>query len=259
MTAAIKTMSFATRPKKSLGQNFLKNKHILELIADAAELRPGETVVEIGPGTGTLTDVLLARGVHVIAIEKDKELASQLKVKYQKNKNIELLEADILNYKPEAIGYKLIGNIPYYLTSHLLRTVLQDWPQPELIVLMVQKEVAKRITARPPEMNMLAVLVQLYTAPTIIKIVKAGNFHPKPKVDSAIIRLSPSQPPPYRKGEAKEGDMVLSIAAKGFAHPRKKLANNLPLELLAAAGIDPNRRAGTLTLDEWKSLAKIQA
>ncbi|MEK7583111.1 MAG: 16S rRNA (adenine(1518)-N(6)/adenine(1519)-N(6))-dimethyltransferase RsmA [Patescibacteria group bacterium] len=251
-------MSYVTKPKKSLGQHFLADANILESIAQAAEIQPGETVIEVGPGTGTLTDTLLAAGAHVIAIEKDAVLAAELKEKYKNNKNIEIIHDDILTWniensmKIENLKFKIVGNIPYYLTSHLIRTVLQEWPQPKLIVFMVQKEVAKRATAKPPEMNMLAVLIQFYTTPTIIKIVKAGSFHPRPRVDSAIIRLVPRHEAWNRKHEA-----FFKIAGDGFKHPRKKLSSNLSRELLEAAGIDPNRRAETLTLDEWKTLAKI--
>ncbi len=236
------------RQKKSLGQHFLTNPKIHEHIVEAAEIKPGEMVVEIGPGSGLLTDHLLAAGARVIAVEKDTEFVKNLREKY-KNKNIEIIEADVLNFKLlnfKLSNYKLVGNLPYYLTSHLLRIILQEWPQPKCIVFMVQKEVAKRMTAKPPRMNMLAVLVQSYAEPKIIKIVKAGNFSPPPKVDSAIVKLVPLSTTHYS---------LLPLAAQGFAHPRKKLANNLPIELLENAGIDPNRRAETLTLDEWKKLS----
>lgn len=234
-------------PKKSLGQHFLSNPAILQKIVSAAEIAAGDTVVEIGPGTGTFTDPLLAAGAHVIAIEKDHELAEQLKVKYQ-NKNIEIIEDDILRYTLHVARYTLVGNIPYYLTGHLLRTLLQSWPPFRLAVLMVQREVAQRMTAQPPDMNMLAVLVQCYTKPEIIAIVKRGNFSPTPKVDSAIIKLTPLSTTHYS---------LLPLASRGFAHPRKKLGNNLPRELLGKAGIDPNRRAETLAIAEWKSIAAV--
>ena len=238
--------------KKSLGQHFLINPSAHKTIVSAAEIVPDDLVLEIGPGSGLLTDHLLEAGARVIAIEKDTDFVAQLREKYIDSKNIEIIESDILRYAPRATRYKLVGNIPYYLTSHLLRTVLQEWQKPQIIVFTVQKEVAKRMMAKPPEMNMLAILVQYYAIPTIIKIVKAGSFHPRPKVDSAIIKLKIKS-----QTSKSEGEQLLQIAGAGFAHPRKKLSNNLPIELLNAAGIDLNRRAETLTLDEWKSLAKI--
>ncbi len=240
--------------KKSLGQHFLTDPSAHKTIVATAEIAPGDLVLEIGPGSGLLTDHLLDAGAQVIAVEKDNALAAKLKEKYL-GKSIEIINDDILRYSSRAIklySYKVVGNIPYYLTGRLIRTILQEWPQPKLIVLMVQKEVAKRITAKPPEMNMLAVLVQYYTAPTIIKIVKAGSFYPRPKVDSAIIKLVPTL------HATRDALHILKIAAQGFSHPRKKLGSNLPKDILEAAGIDPNRRAETLTLEEWKSLAKIQ-
>lgn len=242
--------------KKSLGQHLLKNIDILNALVNAADIKPGDLVVEVGPGTGTLTDQLLATGAHIIAVEKDDAFARQLEIKY-KGQNIEIINSDILKFDPslkiQNLKFKIIGNIPYYLTSHLIRTILTTWQQPELIVFMVQKEVARRMTAKPPEMNMLAVLVQLYSKPEIVRIVKRGSFIPPPKVDSAIVRLYPSPPPFTVKGGAGG---ILKIAEMGFRQKRKKLSNNLPLELLEKAKIDPDRRAQTLSLDEWITLAQ---
>ena len=244
------------KAKKSLGQHFLNNTHVLKKIVEAADVKPGDTVIEVGPGMGTLTDELLAAGAHVIAVEKDRDLIAPLQEKYKNNKNIEILEADILKfdlkrYALQATRYTVLGNIPYYLTSHLIRTVLETWPQPKVIVFTVQKEVAKRMTAKPPHMNMLAVLVQCYCDVKMVGVIKRGNFRPIPKVDSAIVKLSPSDSPLSIRGRAER---VVNIAAQGFKHPRKKLSNNLPKELLERAGIDPDRRAETLSVDEWKSL-----
>ena len=243
--------------KKSLGQHFLTNPKIHEAIVEAAEIKPGDFVVEVGPGSGLLTDHLLAAGTKILAIEKDRDFVVQLREKYRDNPQIEITYADILTFDPSfAIrhsNFVIVGNIPYYLTSHLLRKILQEWPTPRTIVFMIQKEVARRMTAKPPNMNMLAVLVQYYSVPSIIKIVKAGNFRPIPKVNSAIVKLTPSRPPPW--GEVPQAEGVLDVASRGFKNPRKKLSNNLPKELIEQAGIDPNRRAETLTVDEWKTLA----
>src|SRR3989344_6361879 len=231
--------------KKSLGQHFLINPRIHEKIVEAAEIKAKDTVVEIGPGSGLLTDHLLATGAHVIAIEKDSEFVSQLREKYRNNKNIEIVESDVLRYTLHVTPYKLVGNIPYYLTSHLIRVVLQEWPQPKLIVFTVQKEVAKRMTAKPPKMNMLAVLVQCYADAKIISIVKKGNFRPIPKVDSAIVKLVHSDQ------WIVDSEKILKVASVAFKNPRKMLKNNIPEELVRKAGIDPSRRAETLTIQEW--------
>src|SRR3989344_5827810 len=151
-------------PKKSLGQNFLINQGILDKIVSAAELCPDDTVLEIGPGTGNLTKPLSEKAGRVIAIEKDRRLIEDLKEKF-KNSNIEIIEGDILKLdirklfencklKIENYDYKVVGNIPYYITSNLLKTIFEKWPKPKLIVLTVQKEVAKRIIAKPPDMNL---------------------------------------------------------------------------------------------------------
>ena len=149
--------------KKSLGQHFLTNPHIHELIVQSADIKPGDVVVEVGPGSGLLTDHLLAAGARIIAVEKDDNFVQKLKEKY-KHKNVEIIHDDILTFKPSLkisnLKFKIVANIPYYLTGHLLRLILQSWPPFNLAVLMVQKEVAKRMTAKPPWMNMLAVLVQ---------------------------------------------------------------------------------------------------
>ena len=240
--------------KKSLGQHFLTNPRIHESIVAAADIKAGECVVEIGPGSGLLTDHLLTAGAQIIAIEKDSQFVIDLREKYRNNKNIEIIEADVLTFKPsnlKQIKFKLVGNLPYYLTSHLLRVVLQTWPVTECIVFMVQKEVAQRITAKSPNMNMLAVLVQTYCDVKIISKVARGNFTPIPKVDSAIVKFIP------KNERSAMSDRILEIASKGFKNPRKMLGNNLSKELLERAGIDPSRRAETLTIAEWQTLASV--
>src|SRR3989344_2191945 len=245
-------MSTSFRSKKILGQYFLTNTDILKKIAAAAEIRHGDLEIEIGPGTGTLTDELLKTGAYIIAIEKDRELAVLLCAKYKNTKNIEIIENDILKFDPSFVirhsSFVIVGNIPYYLTSRLLRIILTQWPPPKLIVLMVQKEVAQRIIARSPHMNMLALLVQLHGTPEIVRIVKRGSFSPPPKVDSAILKIAVKL---YSSTAVK----LLQLAARGFAHPRKMLGSNLPKDKLIKAGIDPARRPGTLTVDEWRRIS----
>ncbi len=244
------------KPKKSLGQNFLTDRNILQSIVEAGEISAGDTVIEIGPGTGSLTDELVATGARIIAVEKDDALVLELREKYKNTKNVEIIHDDILQfnvtgYMSNVTCYKLIGNIPYYLTSHLFRIILTTWPAPQNIVFTVQKEVAQRIVAKPPNMSMISLLVQCYGTPSIIKIIKRGSFNPAPKVDSAILKII--MPSENRTPSAN----LLDIASRGFAHPRKMLRASLPEEKLLEAQIDPKRRPGTLTIEEWERLAKL--
>ncbi|MDE2071722.1 MAG: ribosomal RNA small subunit methyltransferase A, partial [Patescibacteria group bacterium] len=174
--------------KKSLGQHFLHNAHYLSLIADAVGIERGETVVEIGPGEGTLTGTLLARGAHVVAIEKDTRLIPVLNKKFG-GQEFECIEADALDYdisKYKKGGYKVVGNIPYYITGALIKKFLTADPQPSRLVFLIQKEVAERI-ARSKKESVLSLSVKAYGAPKYIETVPRGAFAPAPKVDSAIL------------------------------------------------------------------------
>ena len=248
-------------PKKSLGQNFLINQGILDKIVSAAELCPDDTVLEIGPGTGNLTKPLSEKAGRVIAIEKDRRLIEDLKEKF-KNSNIEIIEGDILKLdirklfencklKIENYDYKVVGNIPYYITSNLLKTIFEKWPRPKLIVLTVQKEVAKRIIAKPPDMNLLALSVQLYSEPKIISYISKGSFRPIPKVDSAIIKLSPKS----ENLNPKQKEEFFRVVKAGFSGKRKQLKNTIGLEILKRASIKPESRPEELSLGDWLKLA----
>lgn len=241
------------RPKKSLGQNFLQNTDILSVMVESARLTQDSLVVEVGPGKGSLTDLLIATGAQVIAVEKDDELARALSEKYRDMKNLEIIHGDILAYSPPKLPYTLIGNIPYYLTSHLLRTVLESWPAPQTIVFMVQKEVAQRIVAMPPKMSMLAVMVQYYAAAKMVRTVKRGSFSPPPKVDSAILQLIPHS----QSLSIAESRQFLDMVRRGFDQPRRMMSAKLPQTVLIEAGIDPRRRAETLSINEWKSIFEV--
>src|SRR3989344_3805526 len=246
------------RAKKSLGQNFLINQGVLDKIVTAAELDKDDTVIEIGPGTGVLTEKLVEKvrstgsgqAGRVIAIEKDARLIAQLKEKF-KNTNVDIVEGDILKIDPTpllrycATGYKLIGNIPYYITSHLLKTVFEKWPAPKLIVLMVQKEVAQRIMAKPPHMNLLALSVQFFAKPKIISYVSRGSFRPTPKVNSAIIKLTPI------RSDLELADRFFKLIKTAFAGKRKQLKNTVGKEILENTGIRPELRPEELSLEDW--------
>ena len=254
-------------PKKSLGQNFLVNQGILEKIIRAARITSNDTVVEVGPGTGTLTQELAQRAGNVIAIEKDHRLIPELQERFGNRANIKIVEDDVLDFSPPrhkltAKSYKLIGNIPYYITSHFLKTVLGSWPAPELIVLTVQKEVAERICARPPHMNLLALSVQFYAEPKIVGRVSRGSFRPIPKVDSAIIRLTPKVPAP----DARTAQDLFVVIRAGFSEKRKQLAGTLSRKLhtnrpaieqaLQMVGTGATTRPENLSLEQWEALAE---
>jgi len=257
------------KPKKSLGQNFLINEGIYKKIVAALEIKGDDTIIEVGPGLGTLTEYLAESGAKIIAVEKDRKFAAYLKNKFPDRKNVRIIEGDILKFNPayyqlQTINYKVVGNIPYYLTSHLLRIVLEKWPRPRLVVLMLQKEVAQRIIAKPPDMSLLAVSVQYYAKPEITNYVSAGSFYPPPKVDSAIIKLEIRN----QKIENRKNDKeFFRVVRAGFSGKRKQLANNLSAGLklskkeielkLLAVDVDPRRRAETLTVEEWQKITDI--
>jgi 16S rRNA (adenine1518-N6/adenine1519-N6)-dimethyltransferase len=256
------------KPNKTLGQNFLVNEKMYEKIVMAADIKSGETIVEVGPGLGTLTGYLSQAGAEVIAVEKDGKLAEYLKHKFAGQKNVRIIEDDVLklnplNYNLQINDYKVVANIPYYLTSHLLRIIFESWPSPRSIVLMIQKEVAQRITAKPPKMSLLAVSVQYYAEAEIVDYVSQKSFYPAPKVDSAILKLTPNSMHQTNNGESEK---IFKMVRAGFAGKRKQLVNNLASGLklnkelaekkLQLSDIDPRRRAETLTLEEWQKLTE---
>jgi 16S rRNA (adenine1518-N6/adenine1519-N6)-dimethyltransferase len=255
-------------PIKRLGQNFLIDKNVLKKILEAAELLKRDIVLEVGPGIGNLT-VELAKGAKkVIAVEKDKRMVEILKerLKEEKIENVEIVNEDILKFLPsfELKGsYKVVANIPYYLTSRLIRNLLEMKRKPKLIVLMVQKEVAQRICAKPPKMNLLAVSVQFYAKPEIISFVSKNCFWPRPKVDSAIIKIEPLTNVGKKIIDA---DLFFRIVKAGFSQPRKQLINNLSKglkkdkkivrEWLLNCHILPAKRAEALSIEDWKKLTR---
>lgn len=252
-------------PKKSLGQNFLVNKGVVQKILNAAEITNSDFVVEVGPGKGVLTKELGRKANRVVAIEKDHRLINFLKSTFQKSGNIEIIEADILKFNPYSIlhiPYKIVANIPYYITSRLLRTIFEKWPVPELTVLTVQKEVAQRIIAKPPPkngksvsgqapMNLLALSVQFYTEPKIISYISRGSFRPIPKVDSAIIKLVPKS----RNLSAVDTKQFFKLIKTAFAGKRKQLKNTIGSEVLKNTGIKPESRPEELSLEDWLKIA----
>lgn len=246
------TNNIRVTAKKSLGQNFLVNEGVLDRIVSAAQVSASDTIVEIGPGTGALTHRLAAAGARIIAIEKDARLIAPLREAFISSPNVTIIEGDILQWRPELEpgSYSVVANIPYYLTSHLLRHMLEEWPEPKRAVLMVQSEVADRILAVPPDMNLLALSVQLYATPSRIMRVSRGSFRPTPDVDSAVIRLDIH---PRKAGSTAESDLM-DIAKRAFAQKRKQLKASIPAETLIQAGVDPKTRPQELSVEQWKGV-----
>lgn len=253
--------------KKSLGQHWLRNQKILAQICEYAELGSEDTVLEIGSGLGDLTDELVQRAGKVIAVEKDEKLADQLTRKVLPEK-LEVITGDILKFDLGKLpkGYKVVANIPYYLTSNLLRVLSESANRPRLMVLLVQKEVAERITAGPGQMSVLAVSVQLYNQTSLGIVVPAKAFEPPPKVDSQVVILKRREEPLFKNLDDKE---FFRIVKAGFSERRKKLRSSLSGglgisveeadELLTSSGVAENRRAQELSLQEWHILSKNYA
>jgi len=258
---------FNITPRKSLGQNFLFDPATLDRIVTAADVGPTDTVLEIGPGAGSLTRHLAHAAARVVAVELDSRLLPVLEYATGDLSNVTIVHGDILEVNLRSLvsddGYKVVANIPYYITAPIIRRLLEASMRPALIVLTVQREVAERICAAPPEMSVLAVSVQFYGTPGIVGHVPAGAFYPKPDVDSAIVRIDLFDHPPLSGAEA---DKFFLVVKAGFSQKRKQIKNALSAglkmkgadaeALLRSAGIDPARRAETLTMEEWVALSR---
>lgn len=252
------------KPAKSRGQNFLFNEKIIDDIITAADIQPEDGILEIGPGLGALTARLSEKARKVIAIEKDTRLADYLSEKMQSNNKVEIWKEDAVKkidiasmILSGAGNYKIVANIPYQITGLLLRTILEDKNHPESAVLLVQKEVAERICAKPPQMSIMGVIAQYFSEPKIIRVVKRGNFWPAPKVDSAIIRLR------FVRNKDNQTDFFEKIVKIAFASKRKMMKNNLGKyyapDLLASvfkeAKIGLTDRAEQLNMGQWLKMA----
>ena len=251
---------YQIHPKKSLGQNFVQDPHALEKIIAAAELSPDDTVLEIGPGTGALTEQLAPLVKRVIAVELDTRLQPILNAALGHVPNIEFVYGDILTTDvPALIGggdYVVVANVPYYITSAILRYLLENRQRPRRIVLTVQLEVAERMVAKPGDMSILAISAQFYAKTRNVARLKAATFWPRPEVDSAVIRLDTYQTPLL---DVPDEQTFFRIVKAGFSQKRKQLKNSLGEggeALLTKANIDPKRRAETLSLEEWAALAR---
>lgn len=256
---------YGLHPDKSLGQNFLVDPAALRRVVEAAGITGADTVLEIGTGLGSLTRCLAAQAHQVISVEVDSRLIPALKEVLAPYPNVKLVEGDILSLDPatlvQAPGYLVVANIPYYITSALIRHLLEATPKPRRLVLTVQREVAERICAIPGDMSLLALSVQVYGKPEMAAHIPAGAFYPVPQVDSAVIRVELYLQPLLPADRLK---VFFRLTRAGFSQKRKTLRNALagglawpPIRveaMLSAAGIDPKRRAETLSIEEWGKL-----
>lgn len=259
------------RPKKSLGQNFLKSRVVVARILSAADVSENDTVLEIGPGKGVLTEALLSAGARVVAVEKDRELLPLLQEKFKKeiaSQQLVLIEDNVLQFNPEEHdmlrdGYKLVANIPYYITGEILEKFLSHTHPPSCAVLLVQKEVAQRIIARDGKESILSISVKAYGTPRLVMNVSKKYFSPAPKVDSAVLCIDNISKNNF--ADVSE-EHFFEIVKVGFAHKRKVLISNLSshfkretLEMfLKERGRSLRARAEELSLADWLALERIE-
>ena len=261
------------RAKKGLGQNFLVDRTVPPRIVSAAGIEPDDFIVEVGPGLGILTDAIASgldptRG-KLVAIELDDNLVPLLRERFAGQPHVSIVHGDVLEIPPEEIvrgrPYKVVANLPYYITSAVLRHFLEAPQKPLSLTVMVQREVAERIVAQPPDMGLLSVAVQFYGKPKVAFRVPPGAFHPAPKVESAVVNIA-LYPPGEGPVTGVEEESFFRVVRAGFSQKRKQIANTLSSALhlsksdvtarLIEAGIDPSRRAETLGLPEWARVEK---
>ncbi len=268
---------FDLKARKRLGQHFLIDGEVLQVITSAAELTPTDVILEIGPGLGILTRELAGQAGWVIAVELDNKLAHILKQTLASFDNVTIVNKDILRIDPATLlrepktkfapatsPYKVVANLPYYITSPVLRHFLEASVKPEMMIVMVQKEVAETIVAEPGQRSVLSISVQFYGKPRIVSYVPAQSFYPAPEVDSAILRID-LYPQPVVAVTDEKG--FFELVRAGFTASRKQIVNSLVqglglpktevLALLVRADIVPQRRAETLTLEEWAQLWQV--
>ena len=254
-------------PSKGLGQNFLTDEFYLSEIVRIAEIPESAVVLEIGPGLGSLTRYLAVEAEEVIAVELDRRMILPLQEVLTEAKNVRIVQGDILETDPDRLlegrKYQVVANIPYYITSAVIRHLLNANAKPSRMVLTVQKEVAQRICASPGDLSLLALSVQIFGKPSLPLIIPADAFTPQPKVDSAVVRIDLYPAP---RISADRQDDFFQFAKAGFGQKRKTLRNSLSSnlkqpaglveEMLRESGIDPMRRAETLSIDEWDQLMR---
>jgi 16S rRNA (adenine1518-N6/adenine1519-N6)-dimethyltransferase len=268
LNAAAVLKRHGLRADKNLGQNFLQDPFALEKIVAAAQIQPTDTVLEIGPGLGSLTRYLADSAQEVIAVELDQDLLVPLQSIIAPYKNVRVIQGDILEISLEDLinteDYLVVANIPYYITSAVIRHLLESQAKPRRIILTIQREVAERICAKPGDLSLLALSVQVYGEPHIAAHIPAEAFFPAPKVDSAVLNIDIYHIP---RIEAELLETFFKLIKAGFSQKRKTLRNSLssglhiaPLtveEMLTKAKIDPKRRAEALSIEEWERLCEI--
>lgn len=260
-------MAASPTPKKSLGQHWLRDHDALQAMCEAANVQKTDTILEIGSGLGTLTELLVRQAGQVLAVEFDAKLAADLP-RYLDADNLRVIEQDILRFDfgELSAGYKVVANIPYYLTSNLIRVMSETPNQAIVAALLVQKEVAERVAAKPGQMSILSVTAQFFWEVNLGRVVEAELFTPPPKVDSQILIMTRRPAPLFPDTDSKK---FFRLVKAGFAQKRKTLLNNLSsgmqlsreevATLCQQAEIDPGRRAQTLNLEEWHNLYKTLA
>ncbi len=256
------------RPNKSFGQNFLIDRSVLQTIIDAAEINSDDEILEVGSGIGVLTQELAQRARRVVAVEIERDMLILLKETTGKYPNVDLVAGNLLYFDPiKTFGqaaYKLVANLPYYITAPTFRHFLESSNPPRLLVVMVQLEVAQRIVAGPGDLSLLGISVQFYGQPRIVARVPSQAFYPAPKVDSAVLRVDVYPQAPL---SVEERHRFFRVVQAGFSERRKQLHNSLTHGLhhknehvrswLAMAGIDGSRRAETLSIEEWLQLWRV--
>jgi 16S rRNA (adenine1518-N6/adenine1519-N6)-dimethyltransferase len=252
------------RIQKRLGQHFLIDQRVVRDMISAADLKKDDCVLEVGPGLGILTEAIAGKAKKVFAVEKDQRLLEFLKEKFRNYKNIEIIHGDILRLQANKLQVnKLVANLPFYLTSRFLRLCLESKTRPELAVLLIQKEVAERVVAKPGDMSLLSISCQLYSEPKIISLVLPKSFFLPPEVDCAVLKLRLFKQPKFKIKDIKS---FFRIVKAGFAGKRKQLHNTLSAgllisddaakEILKESLIEPSRRPQTLSLEEWVGLCE---
>src|SRR5260221_13130057 len=260
--------SFNVEPKKSLGQNFIHDPNALEKIVATAEISPQDTILEIGPGTGALTVHLAQTAARVLAVEIDNRLLPILRHQLSDFPNVEVIHADILEIPITSLvadqPFIVVANLPYYITSAILRHVLEGQNKPKRLVLTLQQEVAERLVAGPADMSLLAISVLYYGQPRIVTRLSPAAFWPRPDVSSAVGRIDLYEQPIV---DVPRDRFFFKVVRAGFGQKRKQLKNSMgsglglshlqAAAILKSVGVDPTRRAETLTLQEWAAVTRV--